>query len=463
MSTQLRGTRWHYRFMLRGKSYSGPCENCENKREANEYERCMRKKTEDEARKLDEVKADIRKNKTVAALVENYRRELSGGKDITLKEAFELARKKPSRREVCKKVTTLRGVYWNDFVSFMQENHADVINLAQIKKSHCEEYLTKLIQRGKDDGEKKLSPSTIRNHVVACKWVISRVEEDAGIMRNPFSGIVLPEPDHISREVFTMDELNLIWNGLQTDDFLRPLFIIAANSGLTEGDICTLKWSDIDFTASMIRKKRRKTGVDILLPLLPELANYLMTFPRTSEYILPEHAQLYLGKAHMRNSISNRIIKFLEGLGIKTKLEREGMKAVSIKDLHSMRHIFCYRAKKAGISETLIQRMVGHAVLEMTKHYADHDTEDDMRREIKKLPALFFNREAPDSSSELQARNELAELAMQLPIDVVNRILEAIKKAHEVESIRQQTVTSVTQKKDVLSTNKYTPELELVK
>ena len=40
---------------------------------------------------------------------------------------------------------------------------------------------------------------------------------------------------------------------------------------MTEGDIYTLEWSEVDRAANCIRRDRRKTGADIVLPLLPQL------------------------------------------------------------------------------------------------------------------------------------------------------------------------------------------------
>lgn len=444
MSVKLRGKRWHYRFMFAGKDYSGPCLGCETRAQAVEYEASKRREAENAVEELKQVEADIRKNRTVAALVENYRLELSGGKPIPIADACRLASAKPSLRSPGPARLAARFRYWEDFAAFLAATYPDVTHLAAIRKAHCEAYVAYLMEHGRfireiaytrKYGRRRrrdtdvaytrrivgIGGKTIREIVTTCRWVMTRLEEDAGIARNPWVGVVIPASTAIDRDVFTSDELALIWQGLQTEDFLRPLFVIAANSGLTEGDICTLKWSDVDFLSSMIRRRRRKTGVEIVLPLLPELAAYLRSLPRTSEYILPEHAERYLTTSK-RGVISHRIKRFLEDLGIKTTVERQGYKAVSVKDLHSLRHIFCYRAKKAGIPESTIQRMVGHAVLEMTKHYADHDTEADLRAQIQKLPALFVEGQGANQG-EVEDRRKLAELIPSLPIEVVRRWL----------------------------------------
>ena len=94
--------------MIAGVSYSGLCEGCEIppnasareiavlKKQAEQFEASEHARTIREHEELKEVERDIRKNKTVVALVENYKYELTGGHPIQLDEAFALAAQKPS-------------------------------------------------------------------------------------------------------------------------------------------------------------------------------------------------------------------------------------------------------------------------------------------------------------------------------------------------------------------------------
>ena len=92
-----------------------------------------------------------------------------------------------------------------------------------------------------------------------------------------------------------------------------------------------------------------------------------------------------------------------------------------------MRHVFCYRAKRVGIPESVIAKFVGHKVLAMTRHYADHDTDEELRSEIKKLPPLFVETAGGLIESETTARQRLAELARSLPIETVRQMLSYIQ------------------------------------
>lgn len=465
MSVTLRGSKFHYRFQLEGKNYSGVCnvgpvpENATARQiealrqKAIAAEKAAKEQFVQDLCNLKEKEREIRQNKSVVALVENYKFELTGGRRIALTEALPLAEAKPAKRVAKSKYAEMRKPYWNDFTSFMGATYPDISDLSAVRRCHCEAYVSYLVNNGRFNkevrhnivvGKKRkkvkeiaytrnylLSPKTVKEIVGVCRWVFNKLFEDAGLVCDPWRDVVLPAKDPVDREIFTHDELQLIWEGIQHDDFCYPLFLVAANSGMTEGDICTLEWSEVDWLANCIRRDRRKTGADIILPLLPQLAEYLASLPQTSKYIFPEHAEIYLD-VKQRSKVSSRVIKFLQGLGIKTTKEVPGRRAVSVKDLHSMRHVFCYRASRAGIPRSSIAKMVGHMDETMTKHYADHDTVEDLNMEMRKLSSPFAAKE----SLEGGARRQLAELAYQLPEERVRQLIESLSLATAQETGR---------------------------
>ena len=279
MSVSLRGRRFHYRFQVRGRNYSGVCAGCEIFPEMNQKDvAAVRKKAltfeankkssiANETQELEATEREIRKNKTVRALVENYRYELTGGKPVQLAEAFALAEAKPSKRKARSSYVALRKTYWTDFVQFLADAYPEVTDLAGVRRTHCEAYVNYIAEHGryvktvtydipgKRNKTKRISYSrnygisakTVKEIVGVARWVFSRLDEDAGLFHNPWDRVVLPRIEPIDREVFSPRELRLIWDGIHANPFCYVLFVVAANSGMTEGDICTLRWDEIDW------------------------------------------------------------------------------------------------------------------------------------------------------------------------------------------------------------------------
>ena len=79
---------YHYKFMQSGKWYYGVCEGCTTEREALAYEKNIR-----------ETAKKLAGQQSVGALVENFKKELTGGGKVPLKEAFVCYMAKPRRKQ----------------------------------------------------------------------------------------------------------------------------------------------------------------------------------------------------------------------------------------------------------------------------------------------------------------------------------------------------------------------------
>ena len=67
------------------------------------------------------------------------------------------------------------------------------------------------------------------------------------------------------------------------NDFTKPLFIIAIATALREGDICMLKWSEINFETNLITRQMNKTGGIVEIPILPPLKTYLLELKQLAD------------------------------------------------------------------------------------------------------------------------------------------------------------------------------------
>ena len=380
---------YHYKFMHDGKSFHGVCKGCTTQKAAESYEKNIRSKT-----------IELAKQKTVKALVENFRNDLTGGSNINLYDAYNLSLDKPRKRQPSDKLIKSKRAYWNDFVAFMESKYPDISDLASVRKQHAEAYIALLRSKGRFNkkivfktksktaeykAKSNLAPKTCNMYQITLSEVFGRLYLDAGLIMNPFAGIEKPDKQSEPREAFTEAELRLISE--TADDFIKPIFIIGITTALREGDICTLQWVEVDNQNQVLIRKTRKTGKIVEIPIMPPLAKFLekqQLKTGKNEYILPDHAAMYLSNP---GGVSYRVKSFLEGLGIKTTKKVDGRdRAVSIKDVHSLRHSFCYYAGLAGIPLMIVQNVVGHMSSEMTKLYQAHANRETTRARLMKMP-----------------------------------------------------------------------------
>ena len=414
--------RFYYEFMYRGTRYRGPCTDT-NGNPANTLEQAAACE-----KRIKKELGNVRSNRSLKAMIENYREELTGGRQIPLSQAFELSVIKPRKRAPGERRQALKQMHWQDFVEYMAHNFPAVDHLAAVTKTHAENYTYSLLHYGKFEQRKPgckrerkpLSSATVTDYLTSISEVFALLADDAGIVGNPFARIPKPTMDKEPRQPFTEHELQTIRENF--DPFTEPLFIIAMATALREGDICTLKWSEIDFENRVIRRsKMRKTGKSVDIPIMPQLYQYLQTLwqnrePKSkfAEYVLPEHAKMYLNN---RSGVPYRIKKFLEEkCGIVTTEKRpDRTRAVSIKDLHSCRHTFCYYAGLNGVPLNVVQSIVGHMTPEMTKHYSNHASLEVKREKMQLLPDFMQMTGNSEPLGNCSQDPEILHLLQQIP------------------------------------------------
>ena len=424
---------YHYAFAQDGKRYRGVCEGCTTKREAEEFEKNLRKHVQEAAAKKD-----------VRQLIEHFREELTGSTDIFIADAYEKSLEKPRKRMPSEELIKTKRSYWLDFAAFLQANYPDVQKLSDVQLRHAEAYIQHLRLHGRFNKvvsytgqtitkarsyrlRDSLSAKTINTYQQVLSEVFQLLARDVGITENPFASIPMLKKEAESREAFSEEELAILRDNL--DDFTRPLFTIAIATALREGDICTLKWSEIDFKRDLIIKRMRKTGNMVEIPIMPPLRIYLsqlQTDSAESEYVLPKHAEMYLNNS---SGVSYRIKQFLENkCRIATTKTLEGRsRAVSVKDLHSCRHTFCYYAGLYGIPLSIVQSIVGHMTPEMTKHYSAHASLSAKREQMRQLPEFMMLSSMGTRDIEAAEREELQALISTLPIEKVRQLLQELR------------------------------------
>ncbi len=416
---------YHYDFTENNKRYRGVCEGCTTERAALAYEKEKR-----------ELVKKLVAQKNAVALVENFRQELTGSSAVSLKDAYQLYEKKPRPKQAGSSRAKQNRRIWDDFCAFMENRYPGIVNLAEVTKSHAEEYLAELRNNGRFIKEKNfllpgrqktisyvsrdcLSPTTLNQYLKQCKSVFTWLKEDAGLLNNPFD-LPLQKAMPESREAFTPEELRLIGNHL--NNFVRPIFIIGICTGLSEGDICLLKWSEIH--DGWITRKRRKTGALLDIPILPPLADFLTeqhTHSGTEEYVLPDHAKMYLTN---HSGISYRFKSFLEELGIQTTRNVEGRsRAISIRDVHSLRHTFAYMAGVYQIPLPVVQSILGHMSAEMTRHYQAHADRKAKEKYLAQLPDFLESTAKQIPRLGSSPREQLQQVLARLSEKAIEKVL----------------------------------------
>lgn len=137
-------------------------------------------------------------------------------------------------------------------------------------------------------------------------------------------------------------------------DHLKPMVLLALNTGLRRGELFNLRWADVDLDrASLtVQGAGAKSGQTRHVPLNVEAHAVLRDYPRPYDLVFP-------GKCGNR---LNNVKKAWAGI----------TKAAGLTDFrfHDLRHSFASRLVMVGVDLNTVRELLGHADIKMTLRYA---------------------------------------------------------------------------------------------
>jgi integrase len=185
----------------------------------------------------------------------------------------------------------------------------------------------------------------------------------------------------------------------------RALFRTAAMTGMREGELIALRWSDVDWTASKIRvrrshvlgefgtpkSKRSSRSVPMADEVAGELERYYKASGEPADHLLVfgDPVERRTGKGKERKVVPAGAPLDKAGL---LRRYRKALKAAKLDvthRFHDLRHTFGTQMAAAGVPMRTLQEWMGHRDIKTTEIYADYmpGTED------AKLVAAAFNRD----------------------------------------------------------------------
>ncbi|MFN0112983.1 MAG: tyrosine-type recombinase/integrase [Blastocatellia bacterium] len=151
---------------------------------------------------------------------------------------------------------------------------------------------------------------------------------------------------------------------------LRPLMILALNTGMRRKEMLKLWWSDVDFDRGQI-KVRAENSKSKKPRTLPMNSITKELFEQLRENA-PDKYLVFSGKGYSTSSVSNNFSDLCETLGM------------SDVTLHTLRHTFSTRLKDANVNPFVIRDLLGHSTVQITEGYV-HETPGTHQEAIKRL------------------------------------------------------------------------------
>lgn len=140
-------------------------------------------------------------------------------------------------------------------------------------------------------------------------------------------------------------------------DHLKPMVLLALNTGMRRGELFNLQWSDVNFVGRIVTVvgKTAKSGKTRHIPLNGEAFSVLQRWhaQRTeSTFVFPSHDG---GRLDNISTSWDRLVK-------DAKIENFRF--------HDLRHDFASKLVMAGVDLNTVRELLGHSDIKMTLRYA---------------------------------------------------------------------------------------------
>ena len=176
--------------------------------------------------------------------------------------------------------------------------------------------------------------------------------------------------------VLTSKEITVILKGegLKAKD--RLMILVSLFTGMRLNEVLSLKWSDIDFTRSLITFTASKTGKLVTVPLSTYLAGELQSYKANSPGDgIFENITITRCIANAYSLYFGRVFKKLNFCGF---------------SFHGLRHTFLSLQVDLGTGAFITKELAGHSTLDMTLRYT-HINLDSKRKAIESYTGHILN------------------------------------------------------------------------
>lgn len=236
--------------------------------------------------------------------------------------------------------------------------------------------------------QQKRGATTIKRIHAALSSALSDAVQDGLISENPAAGARLPKVDKKKVDVWGQVEA-LKFLDEASSHRLGPLFELTILTGMRRGELCGLRWSDVDLVTRriVVRTQLVQVGKEIVendikteagqhrvVPLSDRAVTILMEWQIKQDQERAAWAEAYRD--------SGRVFTYEDGAALRPGYPSKAFEYLIGKlglphmTFHDLRHLFASIQLKQGTPVGVVSKMMGHSNIQITLDLYSHLIDD---------------------------------------------------------------------------------------
>ncbi len=325
--------------------------------------------------------------------IEAYRGvDLTEDSRMTLGEWFERWFK--DYAEVTLRPSTVRGYhrYEKQINRHLGDKQISLITTQQIQRMY-----NKLKRDGREKRREKfgdgLSDSTVRSIHMLLHEVMEAAVQARLIAKNPTAGTKIPKCNYPDKKILSEGELARFMEAIEREPLWRDFFYTEITTGLRRGEICGLKWCDLDTEHGTLKIERSiGNGAGGKLEIgetKTEKGKRVIRLPASTLRILTERKEKSLTEWIFPNLLEPE--KPMNPSTAYDKL-KSILKAAGLPEIrfHDLRHTFATHALTSGVDAKTLAGILGHTNASFTLDTYTHVT-GEMQKNAAEIVGGFMD------------------------------------------------------------------------
>lgn len=246
--------------------------------------------------------------------------------------------------------------------------------LDKISSNEIQSYLSRLKRCGYN--RKPQSGATNNRYRSWLYWVFSWAIKREVLVRNPV--VAVPRFPELPR-VRWLEPNEIVALLDACDPLLKPLVLLAINTGARRGELLALNWADVDFNRDeiMIRSENSKSGDMRLIPLTIDARKSLLSLSKNGRRDGPVFSRQ--DRERWSRFPKERWAKALKESGIADAKEPR----LANFRFHDLRHTAGTKLLESGVDVSVVSALLGHSTVAFTAKYYAHATIKVKRKAIR--------------------------------------------------------------------------------